>query len=310
MSAFRIYNIQLLPLDTNKTEEVGTDGYLRLFELLNKHISDKIKQKEIINYSDTLVNDTFICPFTIHSSLNREYSYGEFVKYHKAANVLDFYTNATLYSADSKSYAVSNLYLFRFVFDHDTHQLAIEEQGGKLPNPMRFVKTLEFFLKPIAEEFFQFHTLTINLVSDNKKLEQVLREAKGFSRAYVKLTFPNGPLNEVLKELKDKNVHRVEYSTSSERGAIMPSLTEYMKGLLNNSSKYGEAAITYYKNISKSTVDKLKKITFKTDYFPKKISLRQGVDENDDDYIERVYFKLTNKKYRKKPNVDSADKTK
>lgn len=299
MSAFRIYNIQLLPLNTKKTEEVGVEGYLNLFELLQKRVSTRIKDKKIIDYSDPLVNDTFICPFTIHRSLDRRYSYGEFIKYHKASEVLDIFTQTTLYSADARSGAVSNIYLFRFVFDHETHRLAIEEQGGKLPNVVRFLKTLEFFLKPIADDYFQDYTLTINLVSDNKQLQQVLKEASYYSKVHVRLTFPNGPLNEVLKELKDNNVHRVEHSASSERGAMMPGLTKYTKSLLENASKFGEASITYYKNASKTTVEKLNRFTFKTKNFPIKISLRQGVDETDLLYLERVWFKLTNKPQKK-----------
>ncbi len=248
MPAFRIYNIQLLPLDTSTTEEVGISGYKNLFELLNKVVGTKVEQKTIVQYSFPLVNDTYISPLTINTTQNKSYSHGEFVKFHRADKVLDFYTNATLYTADNSSSAVSSIHTFRYVFDYETHQLAIEDSGSTLPSPLVFLNVLQFFLRPIAEENFIEYIFTINLVSDEKVLNEILRDADGFSRAQVKLTFPNGPvLNDLLQEFKEKNVHRVDHSTSSERGAIMPDITDYMKALLEGATRYGEAAITYYK---------------------------------------------------------------
>ncbi len=36
MASFRLYNIQLLPLDTSRTPEVGITGYQQLFSALSE----------------------------------------------------------------------------------------------------------------------------------------------------------------------------------------------------------------------------------------------------------------------------------
>lgn len=295
MAIFRIYNIQLLPLDTRKTNEVGSIGYKKLFELYRDSLRRFVDAKKVVEYSDKLVNDTFICPFTIHPTPNGHYTFGQFLKFHKASTVQDLYTKQTLFTADDKSSAVSSVYSFRFVFDHHNHRFAIEESGQKLPSAMRFKKTLEFFLQPIASEHFKDHVLTVNLVSEDKVLSDVLREAEGFSKVNVKLTFPNGPgLNDTLRELKKNNVHLVEHTESAERNAFMPEVTNYMNSLLEKATDFGEATVSYYKSISKNSKEKWTRLIFKTKNFPRRLNLRQKNNEEDDLFLERVWFWLKN----------------
>jgi hypothetical protein len=48
MSKFLVFNLQLLPLDSSKTKEVGADGYIRLFEELNKSVVLGFKEKSLM----------------------------------------------------------------------------------------------------------------------------------------------------------------------------------------------------------------------------------------------------------------------
>lgn len=52
--AFRIYNIQLLPLDTKLNDDVGTAGYNKLFQTLKEKLEQAQKDKSLIDYSYTL----------------------------------------------------------------------------------------------------------------------------------------------------------------------------------------------------------------------------------------------------------------
>ena len=296
MATFRIYNIQLLPLNTKKTKEVGSAGYKDLFEKFDALWVEHIKHKKILDYSFPLSNDGYISPFTSHSIEGREYSSGAFIKFNRADEVHDLYTNETIFSANDRIAAVSNIYHFRFVFDHRTHRLAVEENGTRLPSPQKFLNALEFFFRPVAEKHFEKYTLKINLVSEQQQLKQVLREAAAFSKVHVKLSFNNGPSSDsILKELKSKNVHMIEQTASAERGETMPELPDYTKALVENSTDYGEATITYFKDVSKNPqIEKLKRFIYKSKEFPKKISARQQSDEKDEDFIDRVWFKFRN----------------
>lgn len=293
MANFRVYNIQLLPLDSRTTPEVGVKGYQKLFSRLNASVHKHIQEKRALEFSDTLSHETYIFPFFIHAEKEEFIAHGSFVRFHRAETVQDLYTNEALYTENPGNTAVSNIYLLRFVFDYEKHLLAIEELGGRLPSPLRFQKTLQHFFKPIANEYFDKYTLTVNLVSESKKLSQVLREAKGFSRIHVKLTFNNGSmLDDVLDELKENNVHFIEHTASAGSGAVMPKPTQYMYKLLNYSTKFGEASVTYFKQKKNGAKNALTKVVYQTKNFPKKFRMRQGVDESDLDFLRRAADKL------------------
>lgn len=285
MASFRLYNIQLLPLDTSRTPEVGVEGYQKLFAELWAALQAAHKTKTFVENSYKLPHDTYFAPFTI--AADEKYASGKWVKYQKAESVVDLYTNKNLFTAARGDAAVSNNYLFRFVFDYDAHRLAIEELGGKLPSPNSLLNALISILQPIADRHFPEHTLTVNLVSETKALEQALSEAKGFRHVEVRVTFPNGPeLSRRLREMKEKNVHIVKAEASSEKGALMPSLPDFILDLVRASTDYGRSTFTYFK-------EKLSgRQVFSTEEYPEKIRLRQKEAEQESAFIDRVHAKL------------------
>lgn len=284
MASFRLYNIQLLPLDTAKTPEVGVAGYRKLLVLLRDYSLELHKTKALADSSYKLPNDTFFAPFTVVAS--DKFAEGKWVKFQRADAVVDLYTNESLYTAGEGDAAVANNYFFRFVFDYDVHRLAIEELQGKLPSPNSLLRALEDILRPIADLNFPDHTLTVNLVSESKALEDALAEAVGFRHVEVKVTFPNGELSSRLRQMKDNNVHVVKAEASSDKNALMPNLPDFILEMVRASTDYGRSKFTYFKE------KWARKQTFSTEENPEKIRLRPKQGEPELAFMERVRERL------------------
>lgn len=298
MASFRLFNVQLLPLDTATTPEVGLEGYQRLLATLKDGIESAQRLKTLAEQSYKLPHDTHFAPFVVHA--DKAFAHGKWVKYQRAEAVVDLYTNESLYTAGEGVAAVSNNYYFRFVFDYTTHRLAIEERGGKLPSSASVVKALESTLRPIADQAFPAHVLTVNLVSETKALEDALKEATGFRSVEVKVTFPNGPeLSARLRELKENNVHIVRAQASSEKDAVMPSLPDFILDLVRASTDYGQSKFTYVR-------DKLRRGRFSTEAFPEKVNLRQAKSEDEAGFLRRVVGKV--RATQRDPEVDANPK--
>lgn len=287
MAKFRQYNIQLLPLNSRTTEEVGIEGYKRFFDLFKEKTSEAYKQKQMAGMAKPLINDTYICPFVIHTT--NEFAFGSFLKFHKAETVTEFYTQERLFEAPQGTTAVSNTHYFRFVFDFDYHRFAVEEKNGRLPGADVMMDTLDHFLRRIADHAFPHHTLTINLISDESSLNDVLAEGNQFGPVHVKIAFPNSKrLTETLRELKDINAHSMEANVSPARGARMLGLPNYIRDLIKNAATYGEAKITYFRECADDASSKIRRFIYSTSKHPRWVSLRQRKNEEDFEFVRRV----------------------
>jgi Domain of unknown function (DUF4747) len=284
MASFRLYNIQLLPLDTAKTPEVGEQGYRKLFSLLREFSLAVHKTKALAESSYKLPHDTYFAPFTVVAG--EKFAEGKWVKFQRADAVVDLYTNESLYTAGKGDAAVSNNYFFRFIFDYEVHRLAVEELQGKLPSANSLLDALDSILRPIADQNFPEYTLTVNLVSESKALEVALAEAVGFRHVEVRVTFPNGELSSRLRQMKDNNVHVVKAEASSDKNALMPKLPDFILEMVRASTDYGRSKFTYFKK-------KLaRKQTFSTERNPEKIRLRSKKGEQEASFMERVRERL------------------
>ena len=101
----RIYNIQLLPLDHEKTGDAGLSRYIELFKHFNDSVTKSIKQKRLVTDAKPLINDSFFaalnCENHVHKHLKEQHTFivGRFIKFHQAGEVEDLYTKATLFKA-------------------------------------------------------------------------------------------------------------------------------------------------------------------------------------------------------------------
>ena len=292
MAKFRQYNLQLLPLDTKSTEEVGVMGYKELFDSFAAQSTNAYKNKSMASEAKTLINDTFICPFVIHTE--EKFAYGSFVKFHKAETVTEFYTQKRLFEAPQGTTAVSNTYYFRFVFDFENHRFAIDENGNRLPSPQVMLETLQHFLNQLATRHFPMHVLTANLVSDNESLKAVLDSDNEFGPIHVKIAFPNSrKLNSTLSELKDLNAHSIEANVSPSRSGRMTGIPTYIQELLQNAAELGDATVTFFKkSLSENSILKYTRKVYSTQQHPRWLTLRQKAKETDYQFMKRTWLNL------------------
>ncbi|ERL02483.1 hypothetical protein O999_18720 [Pseudomonas putida LF54] len=245
MASFIVYNIQLLPANTRNTKEVGVEGYKRLFEKLHQRTVQAFKNKKLTDMSFHLGADTYFAPRS--TICDAVIAYGEWIKYHKSDTVEDLYSNATIFQAAKGTFPVANRVSFDYVFDYESHRMAISESGGRLPKPSVCNEALEEIFSKFALEVFPRHVLKINLVSDPTELESVLNNAEGFKAVSTTLTFPNGHrLGKQLQELKNKNVHHLKVEASTEsKDSAMPSLPDFLREMVEASVDYGTTTLSY-----------------------------------------------------------------
>nr|WP_232917423.1 DUF4747 family protein [Pseudomonas syringae] len=236
-----------MPANSKKIREVGIAGYKKLFEGLNHSTIQAFKKKNINVISFPLANDTFFAPAS--NIVTDDHAYGQFLKYDRSDSVDDLYSNKKLFQASPGTFPVANRFSFDYVFDYETHRLAVAELSGRLPKPWICNDAILSFLDPVAASMFPDYVLTVNVVSDPTELQSVLSSAEGFKSVNATLTFPNGHrLGRHLQELKDNNVHhlKVEASTGS-KDSVMPNLPEFLKEMVEASTDYGKTSIAYIK---------------------------------------------------------------
>lgn len=292
----RIYNIQLLPLDHEKTGDAGENRYIDLFRYFNDSVSASIKQKRLVADAKPLVNDSFFAALNSEKHiymLSKErhtFIVGRFIKFHRAGEVEDLYTKATLFKAQEGQNAVANRKEFIYIFDPVSHWLGIEEQNGRLPNQSAVKNSLEQYLQPLVEEFFPDYTLTVNLVSRDEELQSVLDRAVGFTKIEINITFKNGPTqNEVLQDMAANSLHRLKITASSDRGSHMPRIPETIEGFVKNAPQYGQASITYLEPNDKGGTSMSR---YESESNPQTVSARARGDEDPMSLYGRIVVKM------------------
>lgn len=292
----RIYNIQLLPLDTKQTEHAGESRYLQLFDRLNAAVTDSIKSRRLVIDAKPLVNDSYFaalnCEKHTIKTRKEEFNFvvGRFIKFHQAGEVEDLYTKATLFKAQEGQDAIANRKEFLYLFDPLAHWIGIEEQAGRLPSDKSMRKALEHFLLPIVHKHFPDFTLTVNLVSRKDELLAVLERAVGFSKIEIDITYKNGPTqDEVLRDMAVNRLHRLRISASSDRGSHMPKIPETLEGFVKNAPEYGEAKITYLEQNERggTSVER-----YESDFNPQTVESRKKADEDPLKFYLRVITKI------------------
>lgn len=285
MASYRLYNVQLLPIDTATTTDVGRIGYRRLFDALQKLTIHSRQERILTSIAAGLPHDTLFAPFTV--DITDDFAYGSWVKYHEAESVQDLYTNASLFEAPSGTTPVSRIYLFQFLFDFVTHRLAIEESNGRLPGNASLLRVLDFVIRPLADQAFPKHQLVITLISSRTALAEALADAAGIKRVEAQVTFPNGhDMSELLQEMRDNNVHSLKTEAFAEKSGYMPRIPPRVMELVDAAIENGKAKFTYLsKRLKRQRV-------FSTAEHPLKLNLRRRKDESDQDYLARSFTAL------------------
>lgn len=286
MAKFIIYNIQLLP--ENSAQEVGVSGYRRLFSLLRDVNSRYFKAKKQTEFHYQMSPDTYLGPldFRFPSGL----VYGHFVRYRKTDKVTELATGKSLYSSKGNTVGVTSSMNVPFVFDTERHLFAIAHSSS-MPKPILLLEILEQFLRPISEENFPEHTLSINLVSRANALEAVFTNAVAYKVVNVNLVAPNGhEAEDILREMRDSKTQTVAVQASGGREGRMIEIPAFIKTILRAATGHGSIKLTYFVN---DGGDKTRKEKYDSSEAPKTFALKHSkLDASEEDFLARVGSKL------------------
>jgi hypothetical protein len=288
MASYIVFNVQLLPADTSKTLEVGIQGYKNLLADLKDATITAFKNKKIGLISYPLINDAYLAPRS--TVITSTYAYGEWLKYSLSDDIEDLYSNTTLFKAGKGTMPIANRYTFNYVFDYQSHRLAIQEKSGRLPSSITCIKVFEKAFENLARKRFPDHLLKINLISDPTQLEQIFKTAEGYKSVKTTLTFPNSHrLGAQLQELKDNNVHHLKVEASAgSKDTAMPELPEFLRQLVEASVDYGKTSLSYITEAG----GKIKR--YASTNYPLKIQLRQRKNEQPSALRNRIIQAIRN----------------
>jgi hypothetical protein len=298
MPVFRYYNIQLLPTNTDKIGEVGEIGYSNLMGKLKNNVTEAVRAHQLKVFSFQLRNDMLFAPSWIF--IQDSFSYGEFIKFDSAGEVKDLYTDELEFKGGPNS--TSKKYSFRFVFDHARHIMAIQEsdKSGRLPSEKVFIDALKLFFKPIIITDFYNYELKIIELSSGNALEAVFKDAVGYNRIEVEVTFANSDkfVDEVVSELKGKNVHSLVHIEKSASDGKM-GLTAYSAAFLNTAKTYGNATISYVVKVGNN----LKRKVFHMKDHPVRTNVVLGTKDSEDRYRMEILNSISAAEANSRRNV-------
>ncbi|MBB5321173.1 DUF4747 family protein [Marinobacter oulmenensis] len=185
MAVFKFYNLQLLALDTDSHGEVGKEGYRRLFQNLATRMQSAKDDMALERVSGSLVNDFYFAPFEVE--IKENYAQGKFIKFDQVASVHNLYTEEDEFKGGKGS--TSKRYGFPFVFDFESHTLAIQRKRG-LPSVNQLMKVLGDVIVPVSQTVFPEYQLSIREMTSAQSLEKVFN-AEYYKRVKVDVTFSN-----------------------------------------------------------------------------------------------------------------------
>ncbi len=265
MAIFKFYNIQLLPLDSNATDEVGQDGYCKLFNALSNQIqSVKVAESKLSSIAVRMRGDMYFAPFSV---TEKEYAsenpkkpnkiiHGYFLKFDDIDTLVD--TNSGALEYKSKGNTSNKRFQLEFVFDPITHTLAIQHARG-LPTRTPLIDALNDMLGSHATLLFKEHSLEIEELTSADSLKEFLElKKKGYKSYNGHITFSNSgdfrdlleddlreDAQEVEKELKEKNVAKWVTSFRSFKDGLMNDLPHSAKVQMALATQYGNSESTY-----------------------------------------------------------------
>lgn len=291
MAKFRVYNIQLLPVD-DEVKEVGSSGYRRLFSMLRDLNKKKIKAREEGQYHFRQSDDTFIGPHSF--SFPAGHVHGVFLRYRKTEAVNELGSGRALFRAGPKI-GVTDEQELVFVFDTKNHLFAIESPSF-MPPAQVFGDFIAAMLAPIAEAHFPEHELTVNVLSKKTELEKVFGEAVAYSVIDLNMTFRNGhDTEELLRDLKDTHTKNLSVRASAGKGGKMTGLPNFLRGmLLATATGLGQASISYYVPSRTGKQGSMQLVQYESTALPITFQLNRtsATADNPQEFADRILAKI------------------
>lgn len=265
MAMFKFYNVQLLPMDSATTSEVGHDGYCRLFKALESQIAYvRANGLKLSSIAVQMRGEMYFAPFSVN---DREYAsddpskpnkiiHGYFLKFDDIDTLVDTNSGDLLYK--SKGNTSNKRFELEFVFDPVTHTLALQDARG-LPTRRPLIDALNEMLSRHVTQLFKEYSLEIEELTSADSLQELLDlSKKGYKSYNGHITFSNsGDFRDLLEdslrddaekveqELKQKNVARWEAKFRSFKDGLMSDLPFSAKVQMVLATQYGNAEVTY-----------------------------------------------------------------
>lgn len=263
MAYFKFYNIQLLPMNTSTTNEIGAAGYCRLFSQIRDEI-DNIRERKfkLSSLAVKMRGEMFFAPFSVtikeypSEEKNNKIIYGYFLKFDDVNELVD--TNSGQLEYRSNGNTSSKRYQLEFVFDPINHIMAIHDTKG-LPTKNVLIFALKSMLDGYAHRLYPEHSLEIEELTAADSVQDFFKERKkGITSYSGKVTFSNSDdwdkeLNDELRpearraeaELKQLSVGKWETRYSAFKESMMNDLPRMAKIQMLLATLYGNAEASY-----------------------------------------------------------------
>ncbi|EGR0100982.1 DUF4747 family protein [Vibrio vulnificus] len=265
MAYFKFYNIQLLPMDTKKTKEVGVDGYCQLFSAIGEQIAEiRKKGLKLSSIAARMRGEMYFAPFSVSikeypsedKNSPNKLVHGYFLKFDDVNELVDTESGELEYR--SKGNTSSKRFQLEFVFDPINHIMAIHDTRG-LPTKNPLIAGLTEMLDGYAHRLFPEHNLEIEELTAADSVQEFFEEPKqGITSYSGKVTFSNSDdwdedLNEELRpearraeqELKELSVGKWETKYNAFKDSLMSDLPRTAKIQMMLATLYGNAEARY-----------------------------------------------------------------
>ncbi|MCR9397248.1 DUF4747 family protein [Vibrio alginolyticus] len=245
--------------------EVGAEGYTRLFTALREQLIDmRDKKLKLRSIAIKMRGEMFFAPYSVDikeyasedPNVPNKIIHGYFLKFDDVDTLVNTSSGELEYK--SKGDTSNKRFELEFVFDPNTHTLAIQDKRG-LPTRTPLIEALDELLGGHAHRLFQEHRLEIDELTSADSLKQFLElPKKGYKSYNGYITFSNsGDFRDLLEEelredaeemeqeLKDKNVAKWEVKFRSFKDGLMNDLPHSAKVQMALATQYGNAESTY-----------------------------------------------------------------
>lgn len=265
MAIFKFYNIQLLPMDTSKTSEVGVEGYCSLFSAIGTQIAEVRKKGfKLSSIAARMHGEMYFAPFSVtikdypsnDANKPNKLVHGYFLKFDDVDELVDTESGELEYRSDGNT--SSKRFQLEFVFDPINHIMAIHDTKG-LPSKNPLIAALKDMLDGYAHRLFPEHSLEIEELTAADSVQEFFEEPKqGITSYSGKVTFSNSDkwdedLSEefrpeallVEQELKELSVGKWETKFSAFKDSLMSDLPRSAKIQMILATLYGNAEARY-----------------------------------------------------------------
>ncbi|MEX0447819.1 DUF4747 family protein [Xenorhabdus sp. SGI246] len=267
MAIYKFYNVQLLPIEHQTVNEVGSEGYCRLFEAMNTQIHEnREKRLKFSSIAAPMKGGMFFAPFSVSfyeypdDNGYRKIIYGSFLKFDNVNELVDTNSGETEYRSQGNT--SSKRFDLEFVFDPYTHTLAIHKTKG-LPTRNPLISALEEILNVYAVDIFKSHSLVIEELTSADSVEDFFQSPKkGYKHYEGHVTFSNSDsfdnviekkiIQQAEEELKYNNIARWNSEYKSFPKSLMKDLPMQAKIQMILATKYGNAEVLYMDENGKS----------------------------------------------------------